>query len=151
MSFVDLRLLIIFWYRPSCLVIFTIVLYVLRRLTSSVYLLVSSILSCNLYHCVVCPSSTYVFWLSFGIVNLVLQSLPLCCMSFVDLLLLFTFWYRQSCLVIFTIVLYVLRRLTSSHYLLVSSILSCNLYHCVVCPSSTYVFCLPFRIVNLVL
>ena len=55
-----------------CLVIFTIVLYVLRRLTSSDYLLVSSILSCNLYHCVVCPSSTYVFWLPFGIVHLVL-------------------------------------------------------------------------------
>ena len=149
MSFVDLRLLIIFLYRQSFLVIFTIVLYVLRRLTSSDYLLVSSILSCNLYHCVVC-------------------------LSFVDLRLLIIFWYRQSCLVIFTIVLYVLRRLTSSDYrpsclviftivlyvlrrltssdyLLVSSILSCNLYHCVVCPSSTYVFCLPFGIVNLVL
>jgi hypothetical protein len=114
--FFDIRILITLWY------ILAIVLSVLFRHTDSDYSLVS------FGHCVFCSSSTYGFWLLFGIFW------PLCCMFFFDVRILITLWYLLA------IVLSVLLRHTNSDYSLVS------FGHCVVCSSSTYGFWLLFGI-----
>jgi preprotein translocase subunit SecG len=116
MFFFDVRILITLWY------LLAIGLSVLLRHTNSDYSLVS------FGHCVVCSSSTYGFWLLFGIFW------PLCCLFFFDIRILITLWYLLA------IVLSVLLRRTDSDYSLVS------FGHCVVCSSSTYGFWLLFGI-----
>ena len=116
-------------------------------------LLSTPLVSCG--HCIVCPSSAYGFWLSFGILW------PLYCLSF-GLRLLIT--PLVSCCIVchcYTCLSIVLSRFTASDYpfgilwplcclfffglrLLSTPLVSCG--HCIVCPSSAYGFWLSFGI-----
>ena len=111
--FFDIRILV------TPVVSFGIVLSVLLRYTDSGY-------PCGIFwHCVVCSSSIYGFWLPLWYL------LALCCLFFFDIRILVT------PVVSFGIVLSVLLRYTDSGY-------PCGIFwHCVVCSSSIYGFWLP--------
>jgi hypothetical protein len=129
---------------------------------------------CTFGYCVVCPSLIYWFWLPFVLLAIVLTVLLrytdsdyllyfwlLCCLSFLDILILITFCTFGYCVVcpsliygfwlsfvLLAIVLSVLLRYTDSDYLLyfwplcckflldiLILITFCTFGYCVVCPS----------------
>ena len=87
-------------------------------------LLITSLVYCG--HCVVCPSSTYGFWLPLWYLVVIVLSVRLRLMAS-DYL--FGILLSLCCLSFFGL------------RLLITSFVSCG--HCVVCPSSTYGFWLP--------
>ena len=118
-------------------------------------------------HCIVCPTSMYVFWLPHWYLLAIVLSVLLQCMSsdyhFVICWPLYCLSYFNICLLITTlyllaIVLSVLLQCMSSDYpfvicrplyclsyfnvcLLITTLVSVG--HCIVCPTSMYVFWLP--------
>ena len=142
------KLFLSFLFSPLCCLSFHLWLLI-TSLTSSNF-------SCHFYfgHCVVCPSSSYGFWLPLWhlqtflvlfIFAIVLSVLPSMASDYLfdifKLFLSFLFW-PLCCLSVFHLWLLIIS--------LVSSIFSCPFYfgHCVVCPSSIYGFWLPLTSSN---
>ena len=141
---------------------FVIVLSVRLLFTASDYLfgifkLLFVLLSFFFFHCIVCRSSIYSFWLSLWYLQaflcpFALFLLSLYCLSFFYLRLLITFLVSSSfslsfCPFSFVIVLSVLLFTTSDYlfgiFKLLFVLFPFFFCHCIVCPSSIYGFWLP--------